>query len=71
MNIEIKVMMIHPYVSTPKTFTINGTINYEQSQLITEDIQLTEHDIASCLFAIEFAANGQEQVPMRVHIKNV
>lgn len=41
-------------------------------KLITQQHDdFTDNDIAKILFAIEFAANGHSELPIRVHIQEV
>lgn len=51
-----------------------GEIRRLSAQFVGEltDSDMNDHDIAACLFAIEFAANNQEALKgLRVHIEQL
>lgn len=72
MKIKIKVMQMTVVNGSNELFTIEGELKVKQpSKLHPTAKAVSDHDIAAALFAIEFAANKNEQFPLRVHIEQL
>lgn len=66
-TIEIKIYKINPTEERIDNPIIPRS--YAELTATIDNTNMDDHDLAACLFAIEFAANNQETLKgMRVHI---
>jgi hypothetical protein len=58
-------------ITIKKRIRVGKTTPFATLKLNAQIVQsdLSEHDVAACLFALEFAANNHSEVAMRVHIE--